>query len=110
MSIQVSIDELEAVAAEYGPAAYVLTASGDGPPLVTHSATRFEGADIVVRLGRSGCRALAANPGACLLWAAIPDQPMSLIVDGVVVGVPDSDGGEVRIRPTTAVRHRPAPD
>ncbi len=114
MSIQVPIGELEAVAAGYGPSAYVLTATGDGPPRVTHSVARFEGTDegtdIVVRLGRSGCRALAANPGVCVLWAATTDEPMSLIVDGTVVGVPDSDGGDVRIRVGAAVRHRPAPD
>lgn len=107
--MQVPVDELQAVAAAYGPAAYVLTATGDGPPRVTHSAVGFAGADIVVRLGRSGCRALATNPVVCVLWAATSDEPMSLIVDGTVVGLPDPDGGEVRIRPTAAVKHRQAP-
>ncbi len=109
MSVQVPVDELQAVAAAYGPAAYVLTATGDGPPRVTHSTVGFDGADLIVRLGRTGCRAVKANPGVCVLWAATTDEPMSLIVDGDVVGVPDPDGGEVRIRPSAAVQHRPAP-
>ena len=110
MSMKVAIDEIEAVAASYGPAAYVLVSSADGPPRVTHVTVGFDGTTIVVSLGRSAAGAIADNPRVCVLWSATDQEPMSLIVDGTVVSDVDVDeGGEVRIEPTGAVRHRPAP-
>lgn len=114
MSLDVPLPELRDVAAGYGPAAYVVAASGSGSPRILHSGVSWEDGDgapvIRVRVGRSAGRAMAANPEVSLLWAATDREPMSLIVDGTVIEGPPADGGEARIRPTGAVRHRPAPD
>jgi hypothetical protein len=109
MSIQVPVKDLEQCAADYGPAAYVLVGVLDGPPRVTHSSVRFESGDLVVSVGRRAAAALVVNPDVCVLWPATKDQSMSLIVDGEVVDPIDPAGGDVRVRPVGAVRHRPAP-
>ena len=109
MSIQVSLEDIESYTVDYGLAAYVLAGVAEGPPRVTHSAVRFDRGDIVVSVGRRAAAALGDNPEVCVLWPATVDQSMSLIVDGEVVGTVDPEGGDVRIRPTGAVRHRPAP-
>jgi hypothetical protein len=109
MSIQVPLEDLDTFAADYGPTAYVLAGVADGPPRVTHSAVRFDRADLVISVGRRAAAALVLNPQLCVLWPATVDQSMSLIVDGDVVGDIDPSGGEVRVRPTGAMRHRPAP-
>ncbi|GJM38840.1 MAG: hypothetical protein DHS20C19_22070 [Acidimicrobiales bacterium] len=108
MSMQVAIDELPTVSAEYGPSAYVLVGAPDGPPRVTHSTVSWIDGEIEVAVGRRAAAALAANPTACVLWPATVDQSMSLIVDVACAGAVDDDGGPVRLRPTGAVRHRPA--
>ncbi len=108
MSMQVELHEIEAAARDYGTSAYVLVSSASGPPRVTHSPVAFVGGDLIVAVGRRAAAELAANPACSVLWPATESQSMSLIVDGTVVGRVDADGGEVRLAPSGAVRHRPA--
>ncbi|MDG2027057.1 MAG: hypothetical protein P8J50_08090 [Acidimicrobiales bacterium] len=108
MSVQVPLDDLAAVAADYGPTAYVLIGAAEGPPRVTHSEAQFLEGLIEVSIGRRATAALAANPTACLLWPAPETDAMSLIVDVVLVGGAPADGGVTRFDPVGAVRHRPA--
>lgn len=110
MSQQVPVDELEAAAAAYGETAYAVVNSSEGPPRVTHVRVRFAGDTIEVLLGRGAASAAAANPLMSLVWPASADQSMSLIVDGQAEVLEEpSPETAVRIRPTGAVRHRPAP-
>lgn len=106
MSIAVLISDLPTVSAAYGPTAYVVAGAGAVSPRITHVAVAWSEGDLVVRLGRSSCGVIAENPHVSVLWAATEGEPMSLIVDGTVDRRPPADGGEVRIRPTSAVRHR----
>ncbi len=108
MSIPVALDEIESAAADYGPTAFVLVSSHDGPPRVTHSLVRFESGTVVVTVGPRTAAALAVNPTASILWPATASQSMSLIVDGIAAEPFPEDGGEVAIVPSGAVRHRPA--
>jgi len=108
VSIQVSVDEIEAAAADYGDAAYVVAAAIEGPPRITHSMVHFEDGDLIVSVGRRSAAALAINPAVSVLWPATAAQSMSLIVDGVVSGVVPAEGGSIRVAPSGAVRHRPA--
>ena len=108
MSVQVPLDEIPTTAADYGDTAFVLVSAADGPPRVTHSKVRFDDDELVVSIGRRAAGALLANPTVSVLWPGNASQSMSLIVDGVVSVPADPDGGEVRITPTGAVRHRPA--
>lgn len=109
MSISVKVEELESHVDGYARGAYVLVSTVGGPPRVTHSSIRFEGTELVVAVGRQSAAALGANPELCILWPATDDQSMSLIVDATVRGEIDPDGGDVRVTPTSAVHHRPAP-
>lgn len=108
MSVQVPLDEIPATASDYGDTAFVLVSAVDGPPRVTHAQVQFVDDEIVVSIGRRAAGALLANPTVSVLWPGNASQSMSLIVDGVVAAPPDPDGGEIRITPTGAVRHRPA--
>ena len=110
MSISIPPTELEAAAADYLPTVYVLTTSAEGPPRVTHSAVRFEGTTVRVRLGATASADARARPDVALLWPASRDQSMSLIADGVASfdGAPGPDT-DVEVVVTSAVRHRPAP-
>ncbi len=110
MSVKVPLDELGLVAEEYGPTAYVVCGSGDVSPRITHVTPVFDGAAVTVVLGGGASRVALENPQVSLLWPATTEQSMSLIVDGVaeVDGEPGPDT-RVRITPTGAVRHRPAP-
>lgn len=109
--MQVPIEEIPKVAADYGDSAYVLSGASDGPPRITHSMVAFADGRLVVAVGRRAAAAIAANSEVSVLWPATTDQSMSFIVDGHATLVGDSDGdraGEVRIAPSGAVRHRPA--
>lgn len=110
VSVQIPLETLSEVAGEYGPSAYVVVGTADGPARITHSQVAFTAdGELLVDLGRSSHRSLADRPAVAVLWPATNDQSMSLIVDGLVAGPLDvDDGGEVRITPTGAVRHRPA--
>jgi len=108
MSVQVPVEEIAGAAGDYGDAAYVLISAIDGPPRITHSMVQFDSGDIVVSVGQRAASALAANPQVSVLWPATAAQSMSLIVDGVASAGAPNEGGEVRISPTGAVRHRPA--
>lgn len=110
VSIQIALEDLVELAPEYGPSAYAVVGTDAGPPRITHSPVTFTPhGELVVELGRSSHRALAERPALALLWPATNEQSMSLIVDCEVSGSLDlDDGGEVRLRPTGAVRHRPA--
>lgn len=109
MSVPVPIDELAGVVRAYGESAYVLVSAAEGPPRVTHSVVEIdEGGAMRASVGRRAAAALAANGTACVLWPATVDQSLSLIVDAALDGPIDEDGGSVRLRPTGAVRHRPA--
>ena len=110
MSIQVPIPDLRSVAEGYGPTAYVVAGSASGSPRITHVTLAWADAELVVHLGRSASAAIAVNPAVTVLWPATEGEAMSLIVDGEVRVPPPADGGETRVRPITAVRHRAAPD
>ncbi len=110
MSLNVPLEELAAVAAEYGSTAYVTCGAGGASPRITHVTPTFTDGVITVVLGGGASRAALENPQVSLLWPATMDQSMSLIVDGCaeVDGEPGPDTTVV-IAPTSAVRHRPAP-
>jgi hypothetical protein len=104
MSIQVALDDVNAVAAEQAAFAYLLTISeGDKVHLV---ALNPEIGDNVITCesGKTSCRNANARPNVSLLWPPGKPGDYSLIVDGTAV----VDGETITITPTHAVRHRPA--
>ncbi len=101
--------ELAEVAAQHGPAAYVLTVGSDGRPRVIHVAVAVAAdGTITAAVGRGAAANAAARPDVCVLWPPAADG-YSLIADGAaaVEGEP-GPGARVAIRVVSAVRHRPA--
>ena len=107
MSMEVSLDDLETVATALGPAAYAVVSDADGPPRITHVTPEFTGSTISFGLGRRSIALLGERGQLGLLWPATEQEAMSLIVDAEIGDV--FEDGRVRVTPTSAVRHRPAP-
>ena len=107
MSMEVPLDTLESVAKAHGSTAYAAVSHPDGPPRITHVTPAFSGSTISFGVGRRSVELLGRHGQLGLLWPATDDEPMSLIVDAEVDEI--LDDGLVRVTPTWAVRHRPAP-
>jgi hypothetical protein len=104
MSIGVPLDDLGDEMGRYGPTAFVLTTSDDGRPHISHVAVTHEDGSLWCTVGKRS----TANVGACsaiaILWPPT-DDGFSLIVDADAA----VDGSRLRLTPTRAVKHRPAP-
>jgi len=115
MSIKVELDELRAAIDESDRAPYLVTTSDDLRPHTVAVQPTWDGDELVVAVGNRTLANSAARPAVCLLWPPTDHAGYSLIVDADVVGTERTDGdarddaNRVRLRPTRAVRHRPAP-
>jgi hypothetical protein len=107
MSIAVSLDELRHRMEEFTTDAYFLTVRDDGRAHSVAVPVRWEGDDLVVPAGNTTTRNATARPLVALLWPPPERGGYSLIVDATVIA---TSAGEVRMQPTNAVLHRPAPD
>ena len=105
MSIPVALQELRAAMDERGPTAYLLTVSDDGRPHVAHVAVAWDGAALVIDVGRHSAANATARPSVSLLYPVRRADDYSLIVDGGAA----TDGRRLHVTPTKAVLHRPAP-
>lgn len=105
MSIPVELHTLDEAIARYGDAAYLLTGAGNGRPHISHVRVRREGQALVVAAGTTTRANAAERPLAALLWSPIEAGGYSLIVDVDAA----LDGESLRLAPTRAVLHRPAP-
>ena len=105
MSIPVALDEVRAVAGDQAPFAYLLTVSEDARPHLVAIVPVIGDDAIACDVGRTSCANASARPNVSLVWPPATVGDYSLIVDGEA----SVDGSVVRITPTRAVRHRPAP-
>ena len=105
MSVPVPLDKLRDAIGERGPVAFLLTVSDDTRPHAVQCPVRWDGDALVVDVGRRSAANAGARPGVSLLFPARTAGDYSLIVDGTA-GVA---AGALRIAPTGAVLHRPAP-
>ena len=106
MSIAVQLDELREIAEQQAPYAYLLTVADDGRPHAVALRMTIGEDEIVCDGGKTSCKNASARPDVSLLWPPVDVADYSLIVDGTA----RVNGSTVRIAPTRAVRHRPAPD
>ena len=106
MSIAVELDELRARIEEFSTDAYLLTVSDDGRSHSVAVPVRWDGDELFVSGGRTSVANARARSLVALLWPPNERGQFSLIVDADVTG---ADEGAVRLRPTRAVLHRPAP-
>jgi hypothetical protein len=106
VSIAVELDELRARIEELSSDAYLLTVGDDGRAHSVAVPVRWDGDELVVSAGRSSVANARARSLVALLWPPNERGQFSLIVDAVATR---ADDGEVQLRPTRAVLHRPAP-
>ena len=105
MSIPVELGELAKAVAQYR-FAYLLTSSADAAPHAVAVVPVLEGGSLLVHgIGRRTRDNLLARPAVGLVWPPSSEADYSLIVDGQA----QMDGEVLRIVPTRAVLHRPAP-
>ncbi len=106
MSIAVELSNLAHALARYR-FAYLLTSSAAGaaPHAVAVSARLHDGALLIDGVGRRTRDNAQQRPAVGLVWPPAAEQDYSLIVDGQAA----IDGEGLRITPTRAVLHRPAP-
>jgi hypothetical protein len=105
MSIPVELPGLPEVMARYR-FAYLLTGTAEGAPHAVAVTPRLEGGVLVIDgIGRRSRANLLARPDVGLVWPPASESDYSLIVDGQAA----MDGESLRIAPTRAVLHRPAP-
>jgi hypothetical protein len=105
MSIKVELSEVRDVAAAQMGFAYLLTVTDDATPHLIAITPVFGDGEITCDAGKTSRRNVGARPNVSLLWPPVVASDYSLIVDGTAT----VDGETVRIAPTRAVRHRPAP-
>ena len=94
--------ELSKIPGVYVPSMYEVTY--DGPRLVAIT-PRFGDGEITCDAGKTSRRNIGERPHVSLVWPPVVASDYSLIVDGTAT----VDNETVRITPTRAVRHRPAP-
>ncbi|MCA0243781.1 MAG: hypothetical protein LCI02_23345 [Proteobacteria bacterium] len=106
MSIAVELHDLGQALARYR-FAYLLTSSAEGAaPHAVAVAVRWEdGALLIDGAGRRTRDNAQQRPAVGLVWPPADAADYSLIVDGRAA----VDGERLRIAPTRAVLHRPAP-
>lgn len=110
MSIPVPLAELAGEVGKRGPG-YLLTTTADSRPHVMHLRLTVKGTELRSEVGRSATRNIVAQPAVTLLWPAVEDGGLSLIVDGTatIVDAATAEGAAVAvISATGAVLHRPA--
>ncbi len=105
MSIPVSLDELREVASQQAPFAYLLTVTKDATAHVVAVTVSIDDGGVACVAGKGSCANASARPNVSLLWPPATVDDYSLIVDGQA----SVDGSTVRVVPSRAVRHRPAP-
>jgi hypothetical protein len=105
MSIAVAIDHLGDEMARFGPSAFVLTTSDDGRAHISHVEVTLVDGVLRCTGGRRSAGNAGTRPQIAVLWPPRDTDGFSLIVDADAT----VDGSELRLTPTKAVLHRPAP-
>ena len=105
MSIGVTLEELADEMQRYGPTAFVLTTSDDGRAHISHVAVTHEHGALWCTVGGRSTANAVARSGIAILWPPLTADGFSLIVDADAA----VDGARLRMTPTRAVKHRPAP-
>ncbi len=105
MSIPVELSSVAKEMARYR-FAYLMTTNDKGGPHAVAVVAEVQGGDLVVNgIGRHTRENALARPAVGLVWPPPSMAEHSLIVDGQATVV----GESLRITPTRAVLHRPAP-
>lgn len=105
MSIPVELSDLAQAMARFR-FAYLLTGTDHGAPhAIAVTPALQDGLLVIEGIGRRTGRNLQARAEVALVWPPLLAADYSLIVDGTA----RTEGEQIRIQPTRAVLHRPAP-
>jgi hypothetical protein len=112
MSIGVDLEQLRTTIDEFARSPYLLTVSDDGRAHSVAVAWQWHDDEIDCAVGNHTLANARSRPDVTLLWAPNDPDGYSLIVDATVAATTGSGTGDnvVRLQPTRAVLHRPAPD
>ena len=112
MSIAVDLEELRATLETMERAPYLLTVSDDGRAHSVAVAWEWHDDELDCAVGNRTLANARTRPDVSLLWAPNDADGYSLIVDATVTATAGTGEGDnvVRLQPTRAVLHRPAPD
>ena len=112
MSIAVDLEQLRATIETLERAPYLLTVSDDGPAHSVAVAWQWHDDEITCAVGNRTLANASTRHEVTLLWAPNHADGYSLIVDATVTATSGDGTGDnlVRLQPTRAVLHRPAPD
>ncbi len=109
MSVPVELHELAERIAEHD-FAYLVTVTTEGRAHVVAVSPSVVGDGVVLDgTGRRSLANVVARPDVTLLWPPRVAGGYSLIVDGRGAVAEDEAAGTVRVAPSRAVLHRPAP-
>jgi hypothetical protein len=112
MSIGVELEELRSALETLERPPYLLTVGDDGRAHSVAVAWEWHDDEIDCAVGNRTLANARSRPDVSLLWAPNDAGGYSLIVDATVTATAGTGSGDnvVRVRPTRAVLHRPAPD
>jgi hypothetical protein len=112
VSIAVDLEQLRTTIATMERAPYLLTVSDDGRAHSVAVAWEWHDDDLDCAVGNRTLANARSRPDVSLLWAPNDADGYSLIVDATVIATAGAGEGDnvVRVQPTRAVLHRPAPD
>jgi hypothetical protein len=102
MSIPVDLPELARALADFG-AGYLMTTTGGTVKVVTVEPVVQDGVVLVRTPGKGTVRNLAENAAVTLVFPPREPKGFTLLVDGTG----EVEGDDVRVRPASAVLHRP---
>lgn len=104
MSVPVDVADVPQRLTEYDRG-YLLTSHDGLVKAVSVRAAPEDGTLLVAGPGGGSVRNVGANPRVTLLFPPLENPGMTLLVDGTAT----AEGEDVRITPTSAVLHKPAP-
>jgi hypothetical protein len=112
VSIAVDLEQLRATIDTLDRAPYLLTVSDDGRAHSVAVAWQWHDDEITCAVGNRTLANAGTRPDVSLLWPPNDADGYSLIVDATVTATSGTGTGDnlVRLQPTRAVLHRPAPD
>jgi hypothetical protein len=112
VSIAVDLEQLRTTIATMERAPYLLTVSDDGRAHSVAVAWEWHDDDLDCAVGNRTLANARSRPDVSLLWAPNDADGYSLIVDATVTATSSTGTGDnlVRLQPTRAVLHRPAPE
>jgi hypothetical protein len=103
------LERLQAIVAERGGGAYVVTVSDGQRPHAVFVPVAWAGRGLVAEVGARTAANAAVRPEVTILFPPRRDGDYSFVVDGTAAVSPGAAPHRLAVTPTRAVFHRPGP-